>query len=199
MPFRCRLAMTKNIKKRALGIILLCATILMCAFPLYRHFSQPTYTRGYPFVQMVVGRDFDQRIQRNGSIVGANMLSSDNQTGKKYIYSIPSLQGVWQLDESYSRKSSIILKEADGDYISIYCAKGILRTRPNSIYIARFDMDVVKGDPGTSPTWAEGEEVAFERHGNAYRIYHPVPDSVYVARTVWDAGVLEYGWILADE
>lgn len=101
------------------------------------------------------------------------------------------------LDEpEYSWTTVIAI--GDADYISIFCAYGKLKEIPNDIVVMRFDMELAEAKPGTQIDWSKGTIVNVERHGNFYRINEPVPESIYVARTVWDHGVLEYGWVVVQ-
>ncbi len=173
-----------------------CAAAVLFIFFLWRHLSQHTIN-GSPHIQLVLEQDRRRNTQPNGHLVGANFIFYTS--GSSYQYEdIPSLQGIWQLGEPYAKRASITLNN-NTEYISVFCADGKLRKPPNDIHVARFNMDVVTGKPGSTPDWSDGIEVSLELHGNFYRIYDPVPDSVYVARTVWDHGVLEYAWVLAME
>lgn len=184
--------MNKAAKRRITVFVLgLFAALLVTAVPLWQHLSQDIVTGG-PHIQMVIEQDRSSNTLPNGHYVGANYVYCND--GNYQYENIPSLQGVWQLDEPYAERSSIEI-ENDTKFVSIFCAVGTLRRLPNSISIVRFDQSVVEGNPGTSPDWSEGEIVSYERHGNYYRIYNPTP-GVYVARTVWDNGVLENAWLL---
>ena len=154
---------------------------------------------GFPVVQIVIEQNEQRDLQINGHIAGADFIYTgyDGQTERHYI---PSLQGIWQLDEPYAQ--STVLLPSEADYFSLYCARnrdGGFGNRPHSIYAVRFDQTVVSTTPGESPDWSDGIEVALEKHGKLYRIQNPTANSVYVVRSVWDSGVFEHAWWIVAE
>ena len=182
-------------KSRVLVVIsVILLLFIIGAIPLWRHLSQYTVSGG-PHIQMVVNQDRSNETAPNGHYVGANFIY--NVDGEKQHFNIPSLQGLWQLDESYAEQSTIQI-DADIEYVSIFCAIGKLKKTPNDILVVRFDESIMEREEGSSPDWSEGEEVSFERHGNFYRINTPKP-GIYVARTVWDDGVLENAWVIRQK
>lgn len=184
--------MNKTTGKRKTIAIVVFVALLAALIPFRQHISQEIVSGG-PHIQLVIGEDRGRNTLPNGHYVGANFIYHMDD-GTHQHENIPSLQGLWQLDEPYASRSSIEMPE-NTEFISIFCASGKFRQRPNDILIARFDSKVMEGEPGTSPDWSEGEVIPYERHGNFYRIYDPVP-GVYVARTVWGDGVLEMGWLV---
>ncbi len=186
----------KRGKKIAFAAGLLLAVILISlGIALWNRLSQHV-TPGMPHVELTIEEDRGRSLLPNGHPVGANYWYLD-YAGENYFFHIPTLHGLWQLDEPYAQ--STIKMESEDEYLSIFCATGKLRKRPSNILVFRFDLSVVEGEPGTAPDWSEGTEVPLERHGNYYRIYNPERNCVYVARTVWDDGVLEDAWIVLDE
>lgn len=132
----------------------------------------------------------------NGVLVGANYSIYDGEGEEDTVlYTIPSFQGLWQLDEPNITVAIITISDAT-ECISVFCSNGKLKQLPNDILVMRFDLDVVNANPAQTTDWKDGIKLNVERHGNYYRIYGPVPNSVYVARTVWNEGVLEHGWII---
>lgn len=168
-------------------LLALAATVLVAAVLMLRHrMSLPTNTVCLTLEQGV-GRGYQ------GHWVGMSMVYVDGK-GALHCNNIPSLQGLWQLDEAYAQEASVELEsDTDTPYVSVYCAVGKLRLLPRSVMIFRFDESVVDTEPGTSPQWTEGQLVEFRRHGNFYRLYDPRP-GVYVARVVTDQGVQECAW-----
>lgn len=153
----------------------------------------------HPVIRMIVVRDDHRQTEKQGHPVGADLVYNWDG-GQKEQYYLPSLHGVWQLDEPYAQ-STVLLNE-DVEYISIFCAHetvGGFVKQPHSIYAFRFDQSLVYLEPGESPEWAEGVEVPLNRHGKTYRIEEPMANSVYVVRTVWDSGVLEHAWLVLEE
>lgn len=153
----------------------------------------------HPVIQMFVDQDDHRHTEIQGLLVGSDLVYNWDGGENEQQY-IPSLHGVWQLDEPYAQ-STVLLSE-DVKYISIFCAHetvgGFLK-QPHSIYALRFDQSVVSLEPGESPEWFEGVEVPLKRRGQTYRIEEPMVNSVYVVRTVWDSGVLEHAWLILEE
>lgn len=168
-------------------LLALAAAVLVAAVLMLRHrMSLPTNT-----VCLTLEQDVGRGYQ--GHWVGMSMVYVDGK-GALHCNNIPSLQGLWQLDEAYAQEASVELEsDTDMPYVSVYCAVGKLRLLPRSVMIFRFDESVVDTEPGTSPQWTEGQLVEFRRHGNFYRLYDPRP-GVYVARVVTDQGVQECAW-----
>lgn len=181
--------MNKATNKQRILRSVVFVVLLVALIPLYQHMSQEIVSGG-PHIQLVIGEDRSVETLPNGHYVGANYVYHND--GKYLHENIPTLQGLWQLDEPYAERSSINIEE-DAEFISVFCALGKFRQLPNDILIVRFETDVIEGQPGSSPDWSDGEVVPYERHGNFYRIYDVAP-GVYVARTVWDDGVLETAW-----
>lgn len=182
---------------RKILLITVCIVTALLIFFLWRHLSQYTVS-GSPHIQLVLEQDRGNRnTLPNGHLVGGNFIYY-NDDGSYQYEDVPSLQGEWQLGELYAKRAWITMTH-DAEYVSVFCADGKLRRLPYDIHVVRFNMDVVTGKPGDTPDWAEGVEIGLESHGNFYRIYDPVPNSVYVARTVWEHGALEYAWVLATE
>lgn len=177
-------------KRRIIGLFVF-AALLMGIIPLWKHMSQEIVSGG-PHIQMLVGEDRSGDTAPNGHYVGANFAYRTN--GEYEHENIPSLQGLWQLDEPYAKRSVIEVSE-NTKFVSIFCATGKLRRLPNDILIVRFDSEVVDKQPDSAFDWRDGEVIPYERYGNFYRINDLSP-GVYVARTVWDDGVLETGWLL---
>ena len=185
----------KGIRNKVIIVIsLIFILFIIIVIPLWGHMSQYTVSGG-PHIQMVVNQDRSKETAPNGYYVGANFIY--NVDGEKQHFNIPSLQGLWQLDETYAEKSTIEI-DTNVEDISVFCAIGKLKKTPNDIMIARFDESVMEGEEDSSPEWSEGEEVSFERHGNFYRIHNPKP-GIYVARTVWNDGVLENAWVVKQK
>lgn len=152
---------------------------------------------GLPCVQMVVeGKNWPI----DGHPVGANYMGGYYDDLKNLLYYIPSLQGVWQLDEAYAQSS--VQVRSNTNFLTLTCyhkTVGGFQTLPHSIYAVRFDQSVVSMHPGESLEWSEGEMVILELHGTSYQIKNPQVNSVYVVRTTWDNGVLEHAWIITEE
>lgn len=187
-------------KKNRILILLLVVEAMLFALGLwgYSKLSEGRIDK-HPVIRMIVDRDDHKQMEIQGHPVGADLVHNWDG-GQKEQYYIPSLHGVWQLDEPYAQ-STILLNE-DAEYISLYCAhetvSGFLK-QPHSIYAIRFDQSVVSVEPGESADWSEGVEVPLVRHGETYRIEKPLINSVYVVRTVWDSGVLEHAWLVLEK
>ena len=131
-----------------------------------------------------------------GYIVGSDYIYT-SFTGKKEQFYKPSLQGVWQLDEPYER--STVKIDGTIEYVSISFranSEGTLFGLPHRIDAVCFDRDVTGMLPSEDLVWADGTEVSLQKHGNQYRIMNPKAGKVYVIRTVWNSGVLEFAWII---
>ena len=151
------------------------------------------------FPIVVTKPDETRNREIQGHIVGADFMYNWDGGQMDHHY-IPSLHGVWQLDEPYAQ--STIRANGDIEYISLSCTQetiGGFSKQPNSLYAVRFDQSVVSAAPGTCEDWTDGEEVILEKHGKSYRLMNPQINSVYVVRTVWDHGVLEHGWLIIEE
>ncbi len=135
----------------------------------------------------------------DGFPVGADYLYV-GWSGNMEQFCIPSLQGVWQLDEPYERS---VVKIDDGlSFVTLSCTHetdGTIFGQPRRIDAVRFDQSVITLLPSDDLVWEDGTEVPVEKHGKTYRIMNPEVNSVYVIRTVWDSGVLEHAWLTIEE
>ena len=188
-------------KKKCIVVISL--IIILLAAGLYGwHKLSYGASDDFPDVQMehmVMEQGETKKLQRQGHPVGADYMYNWDGGHMDHHY-IPSLHGVWQLDEPYAQ--STIRANGDIEYISLTCTQetiGGFSKRPHNIYAVRFDQSVVSAAPGTCEDWANGEEAVLEKHGKSYHLMNPQINSVYVVRTVWDHGVLEHAWLIVEE
>ncbi len=153
-------------------------------------------SHGLPHIQMVVDSDRSAGLP-NGHFVSAN-YHYQSENGSLGYFDIPSLQGIWQLDESYASKATVIISE-NTRFLSFFCAIGRLSKTPLSVSVARFDTSVIENSTNNSLTWDDGELLELKRKGNSFRTCAPIVEGVYVLRTVWENGVLEKAWLVMME
>lgn len=68
----------------------------------------------------------------------------------------------------------------------------IWRDAPNQLEVVRFSLDEV-AENAAELSFSDGEAVSWTQDGNYY-LMRPVADSVYVARSYWDEGWVEFIW-----
>lgn len=68
----------------------------------------------------------------------------------------------------------------------------IWRDAPNQLDVVRFSLDEV-AENAAELSFSDGEAVSWTQDGNYY-LMRPVADSVYVARSYWDEGWVEFIW-----
>ena len=183
-------------KKKCIVVISLIIILLAAGLWGWNKLSQG---RLDDFPNVVIELDEKRNREIQGHPVGADFMYNWDGGHMDHHY-IPSLHGIWQLDEPYSQ--SAIRVNGDIEYISLSCTQetiGGFPKQPHSIYAVRFDQSVVSSAPGESEDWADGEEVVLEKHGKSYLLMNPQINSVYVVRTVWDHGVLEHAWLIVKE
>lgn len=125
-----------------------------------------------------------------GRTVGGNYMYVDAE-GERYTYVEESLIGLDTLD----RSDAVVTLPADAQTLTIYFEKG--GAYLNSVDFFYFDSSVMHRTPDTTTGWNWGQALSYTKHDTAYRMEDPKP-GIYVARCVWDYGVMEYAWLLVE-